>query len=466
MKKILLFILFFNSITAFSQDGSVDQTFNVGLGADQNVYIMKQLSNGKIIVGGQFMDYGGTGRRNLVRLNADGTIDQTFISPADLPEFALMTEAYEDNGKLIVAGPFNIYNGVYSPGIVRLNSDGSVDPSFNPGSGPAIGYSGITQISRQNDKYIVTGNFHSFNGLQCGNIARLNLDGSLDETFSSFSSNAGFNNTITAHEILADGKILIAGNFTTHNDVPMGGIARLNPDGTVDMAFNPVSGANNIITAIAVQPDGKYIISGRFSRFNNVDKLLIARINPDGTLDDTLSRSPDYGLVAASLLLQPDGKIIAAGALTTLAMAQKYIMRLNQDGAIDQNFDSDIDNMVNVVSFQNDGKILAGGWFGYAGTQEVSRVARLNNNGFLATKEFSSDAVISLNPIVNKSYIYFDHIGNYNITVFDLSGKKLQSNSEKATKAMTIDFSDYQKGIYFLKIESPNGVLTKKIIKN
>ncbi|GEP49713.1 hypothetical protein FNO01nite_03850 [Flavobacterium noncentrifugens] len=467
MKKILLFITFFYSVLAFSQDGTIDPTFNVGSGADENVYITKQLSDGKIIVGGQFMDFNGTGKRSLVRLNADGSIDQTFTSPPELFDYSLLLDALEDEGKLLIVGQFGVFNGFSSPGIIRLNQDGMPDTSFNTGTGPSgNGVIDVEQISKQNDKYIITGSFPGFNGIPCGNIIRLNADGSVDTTFSSLYSNAGYNIAIIAHRVLDNGKILIVGNFTTYNGVPVGGIARLNPDGTLDTTFNPTTGSNGSINSIAVQPDGKYIISGRFSTFNNVDKLLLARINPDGTLDNTFSRSPDYGLVASSLLLQPDGKIIAAGSSTGLSVANKYIMRLNQDGSIDTSFDSDIDNMINTASFQNDGKILAGGWFEHAGGEEKNRVARLNNNGFLDTKAFSSGAAIYPNPVVNNIHVDFDNFEDRNIIVTDLSGKQIQNISHKAGKRITVDFSDYQKGIYFLQIESKTGTVTKKIIKN
>lgn len=464
MKKILLFLLFLYCTAAVSQNGSIDPTFNIGSGADQNVYIIKQLHDGKIIVGGQFMDYGGTGRRNLVRLHPDGSIDQTFNSPPDLENFTLLTDAIEDDGKLVVAGQFGMFNGVMSPGIIRLNNDGSPDLTFTAGTGISGSVFGFFNLSKQGNKYIVSGDFSVYDGVQCGNIIRLNQDGTVDETFTSVSS-GGFNATITAHQILPDGKIVIVGNFTSHNDVPRNGIARLNADGTIDMGFDPGTGASGTITAIAVQPDGKYVIGGQFSAYNGTEKLLLARINPDGTLDPTFSRSPEYGMSASNLLIQPDGKMITTGFLTGLATAYKYVFRLNADGSIDPVFDSDIDNVVNAASFQDDGKILVGGWFEHAGSLPMNRVARLQNDGFLAVQEFSEGAAIYPNPVNHVAHIDFGQYEDYTISVFDMRGKQLQNFSGKA-KIETLDFSGYQAGIYLLRIESASGTAMKKIIKN
>lgn len=464
MKKILFLSLFFHCAAVLPQNGSIDQTFDVGSGADQNVYIAKQLHDGKIIVGGQFIDYGSTGRRNLVRLNADGSIDQTFNSPPDLDNYTLLADAIEDDGKLVVAGQFGMFNGVMSPGIVRLNSDGSIDTTFNVGTG-INGGNGISNLSRQGDKYIITGNFSSYNDTQCGNILRLNHDGTIDETFPSLISNFGFNVTITDHEILPDGKIMIVGNFTSHNGVPFNGIARLDANGAVDTTFNPGAGANAVIISIAAQTDGKYIIGGMFSAYDNIEKLLLARVNPDGTLDATFSRSPEYGMSASNLMIQPDGKIIATGFLTGLATVDKYIFRLNTDGSIDPGFDSDIDNVVNAASFQDNGKILVGGWFEHAGSQAINRVARLQNDGFLSVREFPADASIYPNPVSHLVHIDFGRYEDYSVTVFDLGGKELHGSLEKA-ETQAIDFSGYRQGVYLLRIESTNGTTIKKIIKN
>lgn len=463
MKKIVFILLFLHSVAALSQDGSIDPTFDAGTGADQNVYIVKELSDGKIIVGGQFMDFNGTGRKNLVRLNPDGSIDQTFNSPQDLPNFTLLKDAIEDNGKLVVVGEFGMFSGVTSSGIIRLNSDGSVDPTFNVGTGIA-GLYGISNLSKQGDKYILTGNFSAYSGTQCGNIIRLNQNGTVDETFTSLVSDTGFDATITAHRILPDGKILIAGNFTSHNGVPFTGIGRLNANGEVDLSFNPGTGANGTVISVAVQSDGKYIIAGMFSQYNGVDKPLVARINADGTLDNSFSRDPLYRLNGSSLLIQPDGKILATGFQTGMSSYEKYIVRMRTDGSIDPTFNSDIDNVINASSFQQDGKILVGGWFGHAGAQPVGRVARLQNEGSLETREFSATAAIYPNPVADLAHVDFDQRVNYVITVCDVFGKQLEKISG-SDHAAGIDFSKCQSGMYLLRIECDNATTIKKIIK-
>ncbi|MFN2622810.1 MAG: delta-60 repeat domain-containing protein, partial [Chthoniobacterales bacterium] len=195
-----------------------------------------------------------------------------------------------------------------------------------------------------------------------------------------------------------DGKILLGGNFTTFS--PNGGaavtrnrIARLNPDGTVDTAFNP--NANADVDAIALQADGKILLGGFFTTLSpnggaTVTRNRIARLNADGTLDTAFN--PNANGSVRSIALQADGRILAGGQFTTLspnggaAVTRNRIARLNTDGTLDTPFDPNANNTVFAIAVQANGKILAGGFFitltpngGAAVTR--NRIARLNADG-------------------------------------------------------------------------------------
>ena len=133
------------------------------------------------------------------------------------------------------------------------------------------------------------------------------------------------NNSVLATAIQADGKILIGGFFTTLS--PNGGpavtrnrIARLNPDGTLDASFNP--NANNGIRSISLQDDGKILIAGHFSTLSPnggpaVTRHSIARLNPDGTLD--ASFNPNANNIVVIITFQKGGKILVGGSFGTLS---------------------------------------------------------------------------------------------------------------------------------------------------
>jgi uncharacterized delta-60 repeat protein len=178
----------------------------------------------------------------------------------------------QPDGKIICGGAFTSFNGVARNRIARLNTDGSLDATFNPISG----FNGIIySLSVQQDgKIICGGAFTSFNGVARNRIARLNADGSLD---ASFNPGTGFNigsfsYGVKSMAIQPDGKIICGGDFTSFNGVIRNRIARLNTNGTLDTFFNPGTGFDNPIYSLSIQSDGKIICGGEFSSFNGVDR--------------------------------------------------------------------------------------------------------------------------------------------------------------------------------------------------
>ena len=202
------------------------------------------------------------------------------------------------------------------------------------------------------------------------------------------------NNVVLAVVVQLDGKILIGGSFTTLS--PNGGgavtrnrIARLNPDGTLDTAFNP--NANSDVNAIALQADGKILMGGFFTTLSPnggapVTRNRIARLNPDGTLDTTFD--PNASGSVRALAVQPDGKILAGGQFTTIGGATRNrFARLDPATGTADSFDPNANNTVFAIAVQPDGKILAGGLFNGTnsiGGQTRNRIARLDPSTGLA----------------------------------------------------------------------------------
>ena len=139
---------------------------------------------------------------------------------------------------------------------------------------------------------------------------RPNPDGTLD---TSFNPGIGANGNTFAIAIQPDGKIIVGGEFTYFNGVPKSGIVRLNPDGSADTGFNPGLGASGAIAGVALQPNGKIIIAGDFSAYNGTARSRIARINADGSLDTSFHPGTGTDNLISTLALQPDGKIVIGG---------------------------------------------------------------------------------------------------------------------------------------------------------
>ena len=178
MRKHIQLLLIIFSLTSFAQDGTIDSSFNIPTGAINGVVntIVTQ-NDGKMIVGGDFTFLNRLAFNKLGRLNTDGTNDLSFSIGSGFDNTVNFVQIQPD-GKLIVVGNFTQYNGVTKNRIVRLNTNGTIDPTFNIGSGfNSVVYS--TKI-QSDGKIIVVGNFTQYNGITKNRVVRLNIYGTID----------------------------------------------------------------------------------------------------------------------------------------------------------------------------------------------------------------------------------------------------------------------------------------------
>lgn len=155
---------------AKAQPGAIDLTFNPGTGTNGCVNTSAVQSDGKILIGGHFTSFNGTPRNRIARLNADGTLDPTFNSSTGANgEIYIIT--LQGDGKIIIGGVFSSYNGVSRNHLARLNADGTLDTTFNPGTGSN---GEVLTTALQNDgKIIIGGDFNSYDGAGRNMVARV-----------------------------------------------------------------------------------------------------------------------------------------------------------------------------------------------------------------------------------------------------------------------------------------------------
>lgn len=266
-------------VTRLNPDGSYDSGFQTNINGP--VHTIYRLASGNYMVGGQFTTVAGVSRPRIARLTTTGGNDATF-TPGTGPNLYPYAFAEQPDGKIIVGGNFTTYNGSAYNRIVRVTSTGSVDATFNPGTGAVYTPSATTTVIRSvvllsNGQVVVGGLFNTFNGVSKGGIIRLNSDGSVDNTFNA--GGTGANYTITSILLLPDGKFIITGAFTSYNGVSVNRIARLNSDGTLDTSFNPGAGADNYTYSADVQADGNILLGGNFLNYASVARTRLARIN-------------------------------------------------------------------------------------------------------------------------------------------------------------------------------------------
>ena len=359
--------------------------------ANDFVYAIAVQADGKILAGGFSNSIGGQTRNRIARLDAMTGLADSFNPNANDYVFSI---AVQVDGKILAGGNFTSIGGAARNYIARLDSTTGLADSFNPNANNLV----LSIAVQADGKILAGGVFNSIGGQTRNHIARLDATTGLAD---SFDPNA--NDDVRSIAVQADGKILAGGLFTTLSPnggatVTRTGIARLNPDGTLDTAFNP--NANSVVYAIAVQADGKILAGGGFTTLApnggaTVTRNSIARLETDGRLDQTLDLSTVGNYVLATAV-QPDGKILIGGRFTTvLGVPRNNIARLNTDGTLDTAFDPNANGDVYSIAVQADGKILAGGYFN--GANSIGGATRNN----IARLDATTGLADSFNPNAN-----------------------------------------------------------------
>ena len=387
-----------------NQDGSLDTSFATAGGADQTIRSITVLPDGKIIASGFLTVFGGFPANGIIRLNTNGSVDQTF-NVAGI-NAVVIGVALQPDGKMIIGGSFTQIANATRQCLLRINADGTNDPTFDPGT--SIGPQVINDITLQADgKAILNGTFSVYRGTANGGAIRINADGTLDTNLATHSGVVGNFQTLTPQ---TDGKTIVGGTFSSVSGTPRSNIARLNPDGSNDATFNPGTGANSTVLSSAVQTDGKVIVGGNFTAFNGTTGVnRIVRLNSDGTIDASFNTGTGAGGSVDSMLLLSDGKILIGGAFTTYnGTTANRFARLNSDGTLDATFNTGTavtNGIVRQITLQPDGKILIGGSFTLYNAVTRNRMARVNADGTLDT---SFDAGVGPNNQVNSFALHPD----------------------------------------------------------
>lgn len=394
-----LFTLFFISVTfCFSQN--IDNTFNP---FETNEYDQSYghkyfKGNGYIFKDGTSLvlkDYSSTilFKLGIVKLDYNGKKDASFLFNTLPQDIGCKVFANETTKKFVIHRTDNVIN--------YFNENGSIISSFNSpviqntlNSDPII----INKILLQNDnKFLIIGFFDKVNNLNYKNIVRLNSDGSVD---TSFNVGTGFNEEIKCVAQQTNGKYIVLGKFTQFNNATKYYAARINLDGSNDSSFNinrvfssqSASGISYgfrevIFNNLLMQSDGKILVAGSYfvSNFNIVSKG-ITRFNTDGTRDTTfnLTNNPS-GYYPNTLDLQSDGKIITNNIINN---GRPY--RLSVNGSVDNTFVSEpclLDSDLKMVSLNNQ-KIMTFGDFLKYNSNDLNNttltrkeIFRFNNNG-------------------------------------------------------------------------------------
>lgn len=516
-------------LVRYNSDGSLDNTFT-NVPVTNAINCLNLQSDDKILIGGFMYEVDGVMKHSLARMYTDGTLDKTFNLNTGLNE-RVSTIAVQDNGKTLLGGEFTTFDGVSHNRLIRLNIDGSKDNSFTIGSG----FNNVVKkiVVQLDGKIVVGGSFTTFNGAAAHSIIRLNTDGTKDNTFN---IGNGFDGEVNSIVLQADGKIVVGGNFINFNGTPQNYCIRLNTNGTKDPTFGSAASFNNKVTYLAMQTDGKIMVGGNFTTFDGQDQKSLIRLNPNATKDTTFDIGAGFQLTSPTDGIK-DIEILADGKMYIIAQTFFYNgtnvgspIRLNTDGSVDTSFTHPFFlnglGIMDAITVQENGKIIGGGTFTYYNQNGVNTIKRmiirlhydgtvdttfnledsipnhvggfnpggvneivLEPNGkiwvggsFFTYRGICSFSVIRLvgDPIISTASIFEneqDEIDLYpnpvhtmlflnnvvkTIKITDNTGKIV----DQIEKTNQVDFSTYIPGLYFLTIEKENGSTTsRKIIK-
>lgn len=363
-----------------AQPGSIDTTFHVGTGFDRAVKAIIEQSDGKILVAGEFKHYDGVAINGVARLLQTGELDTTFKPVFDYV-VAANAMALQSDGKVIIGGLFMRYgkgDGASNPlNILRLNNDGTIDTTFDVGTG----FSPIVHaITLQPDgKILVGGDFTKFNGRACGHIVRLNKNGSMDP---SFQIQPSYDKIVFCIAVQADEKIITSGRLKYLDYDRNKLVQRLNKDGSLDTSFKVGRTFTHDVWAVKILSDGKIMASGGVNPKDTMIRCIATRLISDGRVDTSfyLPKGKGQQWTAYAFAIPDESTIIISGYFALInGQKRRGVIRVYQNGSVDSSFYCVEDFSVNVRAIYVDaqGRLLTSGASDFPNSAPKKNISRL-----------------------------------------------------------------------------------------
>lgn len=480
MKPFLTLAILFASTALHAQVPIIDYSF---LAAPPPTLVNKVLvqPDGKILVGGGFTNYAGSGKSNLVRLNSDGTVDATFNPGGSGPDFLVQDMDLMPDGRILIAGNFGTYNGIQNYFVARLFPNGTLDPGFHvpPNS---INNAVYAIALHRNNTVLAAGDFFICAGHSQPHITRFDSTGVVDTTFL---VGTGFDGTVYDLLVLPDQRIVAGGSFYNYQGNWCGDLALLASNGLHDASMDTDPGfvaTGSSIRALALQPDGKLLAAGLFGWYDGVPRNAIARLDMSGAYDDTFT-SPLYPYAKVdAIAVQTDGHILAGGEFTANMYAPPVtgpscLIRMNANGSRDDTYDLGVGAgadagdtyFVRSIAVQQDNKVLVGGRFTTFDTEtQYQQLIRLH--GSLLAGITESDAET---PALNAWWysgelrvtVPADFTGDARLNVYSSNGQLVHSQRAGAAANSTFGVRvNPVSGLLLVSLEQGNARLTAKVM--
>lgn len=485
----------------FNPDGTIDEEFNIGTGFNNDVNDLVIQEDGKIVVVGEFTQFNNSPVNKVIRLNSDGSLDNTFnlsntlTVPWDVPRIECVK--IDNYGRILIGGYFD-------GSIFRLNNNGSIQAQFKPNNEFGLSIREIINgteyllpgtiediLVTENDEIIGVGYFESYGSesIEVNNIIRFYDSTSIDLNFL---IDSGSDSSITSIEKTNNNNYILMGNFDYFQNFPVSKLCMIDLSGNVNTSFNDGTSYDNVIRSISINNNDIYAVGGQFEYYNDayvgritsysttginqfseegfdsyVEGLLnnnddlyvfgefnefngqqvngLVRLNEQGIIDEPFDIGLGFNGLIKDLVVLPNEDIIAVGAFTSYNNTiAKRIVKLHPDGSIDQTFQSvqGFDQVpYDIELVDNENAVLISGSFNtYNNTQRKS-IIKLNLDGSIASG-FNPNSVI-IGDVVVRKMVSFN--SNFLIAYQSLSGnyssglKLMNSSGQSDTNFQSIN---------------------------
>lgn len=332
----------------FQRTNGVTSAFGGLVGSTVNALL--ELGDGSVIVGGRFSTLDDVQRTNLGRVLADGTVDASLQVASDTGIFTTLA-VFEDG--VWLGGDMAQVAGSAAGRLVKLDHRGRRTPAQSP----ALNRPPLALLPLDNDRLLVGGDFTQVGAQVASHLLLVE-----NSSGARLPLSVGADGTVHALVRQADGKILVGGAFNAINGVSRRAIARLNADLSLDTGFNLVMDPSAVVRAIAITPDGGFVLGGSFSALGIESRQNLAKVRADGVTQALFTPNPN-GRVD-SLLVAPNGEVYVGGTFTSIGgQARSRVARLNADGSL-ASFAPSVNagtTRVSAIALQADGRVLLGG---------------------------------------------------------------------------------------------------------
>ena len=467
MRPLFYSIVSLMSSVALAQVGSLDTSFDpidlsggTANGLNGSCRAIAVQPDGGIVVAGDFSIVNGVERVRIARMNADGSLDLGF-DPGYGANAGVRALAVQPDGKILVGGVFTYFNGLYCNHLVRLNADGSLDEGFDTGNG----FDGnvLTLAVQPDGGILVGGDFYHVNNVIGRGLVRLHTDGSHDASF-----DAGDIPLVYALALRPDGRIIVGGTFSFVGGVERRGIAAVHTDGSLDTSFAPFGWNSCAVFNLALQTDGRVVVGGLIP--GGIARLeLNGEVDPNYGSGVTGFGGWDPRVYA--MALQQDGRVLAAGNFSTYnGAACNGMARLTCEGALDESFSvgEGFNGDVFALALQADGKALVGGFFDQVDGTPRSRIARLESEDLSTAIAPVSGLSLELypNPSQGEVFVRTDARATASISITGPDGRMVRSPflPTMSASVQRIDLGAFAKGVYLVRIADGGSARTERVV--